>query len=235
MFSESAAYYDLIYSEKDYPKECELIDGIIQQHCQSGGNQLLDVACGTGQHLFYLRDRYDVEGLDLDAGLLAIARERCPETAFHEADMVDFDLGEQFDAITVLFSAIGYVQTVPRLNQTLKTLSRHTRTGGVLIVEPWIYPNVWIDGHVAAVFVDVPDLKIARMSISDLEGRTSDLEFHYLVATPAGVEHFTERHRIGLFTHEEYLQAFENAGFSVVFVPDLMPLGRGVYIGVKNN
>jgi hypothetical protein len=81
--------------------------------------------------------------------------------------------------------------------------------------------------------VDQPDLKIARMNKSEVEERVSIMNFHYLVATPAGIEHFTEMHELGLFSHEEYLDAFRASALEVVHDPDPEKLtGRGLYIGV---
>ncbi len=55
----------------------------------------------------------------------------------------------------------------------------------------------------------------------------------YLVATPEGIEHFIERHELGLFSHENYLSAFQASGLDVVYDPDPEKLmGRGVYLGV---
>ena len=43
------------------------------------------------------------------------------------------------------------------------------------------------------------------------------LDFDYLVVTPEGTRHFTERHEAMLFTDEQYRQAFERAGLAVEF------------------
>jgi ubiquinone/menaquinone biosynthesis C-methylase UbiE len=232
MFSQSAAYYDAIYHWKNYEREAEVLRGLILHHSRRPVRTLLDVACGTGQHLAFLREHFAVMGLDLDPGLLAVARQRCPEIEFVEADMVDFDLGQQFDAVTCLFSAIGYVKTVPRLRQAVRSMARHLQPGGVLIIEPWFGPDSWHVGTVHAVFVDQPGLKIARMSISEREDRLSCNEFHYLVATAEGVRHFTERHELGLFTQEEYTQAFSASGLDVMFDFDGLT-GRGLHIGSR--
>ena len=58
MFSKSIAYYDQIYSAKDYRAETDLLVTLIQQHQRTEGKRLLDVACGTGRHLEYLREYY---------------------------------------------------------------------------------------------------------------------------------------------------------------------------------
>jgi SAM-dependent methyltransferase len=233
VFEKSADYYDAIYTtRKDYALESERLRAIIREHKRSDGAALLDVACGTAIHIGHLRRDFAVEGLDLDPRMLAVARRKHPDITFHQASMVDFDLGRHFDAVVCLFAAIAYTLTVPRLRQTLGTLARHTRPGGVVIVEPFIAPERWVDRHVGADFVDEPELKIARMVASRREGAIAILDFHFLVATPDGVKHFTERHDLALFTHEEYLDAFRGAGLAPVHDPEGL-MGRGLYIGVK--
>ncbi len=234
MFTKSEAFYDAIYGTmKDYEHEAQQVHALIQQYKQSPGNALLDVACGTGRHIPFLQRNYTVEGLDLDEHMLAIARKRNPGVLFHHADMVDFDLEHQFDAIVCLFSSIGYTKTVTRLNQALQTMRRHLSPGGVIMIEPWLTPEMYKVGHIAAVFVNEPDLKIARMNKSELGDGVSIMNFHYLVATPEGIEYFTELHELGLFSHEEYLNAFRANGLDVVHDADPEKLmGRGLYIGV---
>src|SRR6266567_1941250 len=73
----------------------------------------------------------------------------------------------------------------------LQTMRRHLNPGGVLLIEPWLAPERFKAGHLSATFVNQPDLKIARMNKGEVEGRLSIMNFHYLVATPAGIEHFT--------------------------------------------
>ena len=232
MFTKSAAFYDAIYSWKNYAAEADTIRGYIAQYQPSGGSTLLDAACGTGQHLHYLREHYAVEGFDLGAEILAVARERCPGVTFYQADMVDFDLGKQYDVITCLFSAIGYAKTVERLNRTLHSIARHLLPGGVALVEPWLTTGQYIPKHVAARFVDLPDLKIARINTALLEDNVSILDFHYLIGTPDGVEYFSERHELALFTDEQYRAAFAGAGLETSLeMPGLD--GRGMYVGVK--
>ena len=234
MFNKSAKYYDAIYkaNSKDYVKESEKLHSLIQQHKKSSGNVLLDVACGTGLHLHYLRQHYQVEGLDLDPEILTIAKKNQPDIPFHQASMVDFDLNKKFDVITCLFSAIGYVETQSRLHQAIQTMTNHLNDGGVLLVEPWFGPGILSTSKVYVVFVDEPDLKIARMNINRVEENISFLDFHYLVATPEGIENFAETHKLSLFTDEEYMQAFQSAKLKTIHDPEGLD-GRGLYIGIK--
>lgn len=232
MFTKSAAFYDAIYSFKDYAAESQLVRQFIDKYKRTSGTVLLDAACGTGQHARDLSQHYQVEGFDLDAALLEVARQRCPGLSFYQADMVDFDLGKQYDILTCLFSAVGYARTADRLDSTLRSFARHLRSGGVALVEPWIAPEDFHDGHLGAVNVDQPELKITRMNLSSVRDGISTLYFHYLVGTPAGVTYFTENHELGLFTDEQYRAAFAAAGLETHF--DKYGLnGRGLYIGIK--
>jgi len=235
VYERQAAFYDAIYAAKgkDYQKEAAQIHEVIERHKRSKGNRLLDVGCGTGGHFPFLSEWYKVEGLDLDGHMLAVAKKRFSDTPFHQGDMVNFSLENQFDAVTCLFSAIGYVKTVDRMQAAIVNMAKHVKPGGVLVVEPWFSPDQWTAGRPSAAFVDKPDLKIARVNISELEDNVSIIKFHFLVATSGKVEDFTELHELGLFTREQYLQGFEMAGMKVEYDPQGIT-GRGLYIGLKS-
>ena len=234
MFTMSAHLYDLIYLTrgKNYEAEAKSVHELTQAHLKSGGNTLLDVACGTGIHLGYLKNYFDCEGLDLDQKMLDAAQMKMPELKFHQGNMLDFDLGKQFDVVTCLFSSIGYVKTVPNLKKAVSNMCRHLKPGGVLVIEPWFTPEDWHPGKVHATFVDEPELKLARINTSGQEGLLSFFVFHYLVGTPEGVEHFEERHELGLFTIDEYKLALSDNDLDVVHDPDWLNF-RGLYLGLK--
>jgi SAM-dependent methyltransferase len=231
VFSRSAHIYDAIYASiRDYPQEAAELDRLIQAR-RPGAKRLLDVACGTGMHLEQLASKYEVEGLDAEPAMLAVARERLPDAAFHEGDMASFDLGKRFDAVVCMFSSIGYAKTEERLRAAIASMARHLDPGGVLVVEPWLTPDVWKTPHLGSVFVDEPELKIARMNGAEREDGVSVVEFHYLVGTLEAVDHFRERHELGLFSIEQQLAAFQAAGLAVEHDPQ-GPMGRGLYVGI---
>jgi SAM-dependent methyltransferase len=233
VFTGSAAFYDAVYGFKDYAAEAARLRDFLERRLGAGAPAtLLDVACGTGNHLEQLRRWYAVEGLDADARLLAVAAERLPGVPLHLGDMTGFDLGREFGAVTCLFSSIGYVRTGARLRRAVASLARHVAPGGVLAVEPWFDPENYRPGGPHALFVDQPDLKLARMNVSVAADGVSVLDFHYLLATPAGVKHFTEHHELGLFTREEYEAAFRAAGLRVEYDAEGL-IGRGLYLGTR--
>jgi ubiquinone/menaquinone biosynthesis C-methylase UbiE len=233
MFSKTARYYDKIYSFKDYESEVERLLPLIHEHLHSEGDRLLDVACGTGRHIEYLKERFAVEGLDISEELLEIARMRNPLVPFHVGDMLDFDLGSRFDVVTCLFGSIGYVRTLDNLTRAITCMARHLVPGGVLLIEPWFTPDAWHPGTVHAMLIDEPDLKIARVNTSFMKGRISFLDLHHLIGTPEGTEHIVEHHELGLFETDEIRTVLSKAGLTVTY--DRYGLmGRGLFIGERS-
>jgi SAM-dependent methyltransferase len=235
MYTESAHLYDTIYLSqgKDYAAEARRIHELAGQYQKSLGNSLLDVACGTGFHAGYLSKFYQVEGVDLDEQMLVVAREKHFGLLFQAGDMRTFDLGRQFDVITCLFSAIGYMKNAAQLHQAVGNMGKHLKPGGVLFIEPWFTPETWHPGSVHTTFVDQPDLKIVRMNLSERKDNLSFFTLHFLVGTPQGVEYFSEYHELALFTHAEYLDSFRANNLDVSY-DEAGLYGRGLYIGKKS-
>ena len=232
MFNKSEPFYDAIYAWKDYKAEAARLKQLIAAHKISTGLALLDVACGTGGHIPHLSDTFAIEGVDLDLAMLEIAKEKHADIPFHHGDMVDFDLGRQFDVVVSLFSSIGYLRTSDRLALAVANMARHVRPGGVLIIEPFFSPEAWMPRTRApgANLVDNPDITIVRMTDWVREGNLVKSTFHYLIGTAIGVEHFTETHEMALFTFEEHRDAFTAAGMDVTH-DEFGLMGRGLYIG----
>lgn len=228
MYEDSAKYYDVIYGSKDYAGEARAIAELIAQEVPVA-RRVLDVACGTHEHVRTLKNRFQVDGVDITGPFLEIARSKNPDGRYVEADMRDFDMGKTYDAVLCLFSAIGYMLTPEDLDRALANFARHVRPGGLIAVEPWFAPDAWRAGRPAMRAVDTDDLKIARLNTSKVEGPISVVEFYYLVADGNGVSHFVEEHRLRLYGRAEMEAAFRNCGEPVTYLPDWVG-GRGLYI-----
>ncbi len=228
MFLESSELYDAIYHFKNYARECERLRALIEDGAP-GARTMLDVACGTGEHAKFLKDHYALDGVDLNENYLRAARLKNPAGRYTRADMTDFDLATAYDAVTCLFSAIGYARTIERMNRAIACMARHVKPGGVLIVEPWLTPDNWNRGTSFIHTGEIGAEKVCRMSHSGREGNLSILLLHYLRSRPDGIEHYSERHELGLFTRDEMTGAFESAKMEVAYDAEGL-MGRGLYI-----
>ena len=228
MFSRTQDLYDAVYSWKDYPREARVLRETISREGIADGASFLDVACGTGAHIPHLRFAYEIEGMDLDPGMLQIAREKNPGIAFHRGDMTNFDLGKKFDVVACLFSSIAYARTPERLAAAIAAMAAHMKPSGVMFIEPFVSPEKWNGYTPNGQYVD-HSIKICRMSYFERAGREIALTFHYLVSRPEGVEYLTEKHDIGLFSDADYQAAFAAAGL-IARHDEVGLMRRGAYI-----
>ncbi|WP_262056242.1 class I SAM-dependent methyltransferase [Streptomyces sp. STR69] len=92
----------------------------------------LDAACGTGRHTAYLHELgHQVTGVDASPEMLARARERLPDVAFHEADLHRLPLPD--DAVDTVVCALALTH-VPELAPVLREFARVLRPGGHLVI-----------------------------------------------------------------------------------------------------
>ena len=72
-------------------------------------SSLLELGCGTGSYLSYLSKFYKVCGIDSSLNMLAIARNKLPNTPLYNNDMSSFQFTESFDAIICLTDTINHL------------------------------------------------------------------------------------------------------------------------------
>jgi ubiquinone/menaquinone biosynthesis C-methylase UbiE len=166
-YKELARYYDLIYTFKDYQKEAEKVQTIIEKFKKSEGHELLDVACGTAKHLLFLQDSYQCTGVDMSDEMLEIAKRKLPHLEFREENMIHMRLEKQFDIITCLFSSIGYVKIWKNLQKTWETFAFHLKKGGVAVVEPWFIREQYKIGLPCMTTYEDENIKIARLNVAN--------------------------------------------------------------------
>lgn len=98
------------------------------------GSRVLDAGCGTGRVAIELarRGRAHVVGVDLDEGMLAIARAKAPELTWHLADLADLDLGETFDLVLAAGNVLVLLEPGTEA-EVVRRLGAHLRPGGLLV------------------------------------------------------------------------------------------------------
>lgn len=231
-YRQSAEWYDRIYSHigKDYRAEADVVDGIIRARCPSA-NSLLDVGCGTGLHLEHFASMYDdVVGLDLDTGFVVRAQKRGCNAVV--GDMRSFNLDRKFDAVTCLFSAVGHVGEADDLDAAIACMAAHLVPGGVLVVEPWILSEDWIDGKYGVEIAEGSGSTLIRVNHSMSDGNVSVCNFAWTECTSSGIQRMDEVLRLTRYTHDEYKRAFERAHLTAYFDASGCNAGRrGLWIG----
>ena len=164
---ETAASYDHLASHWNSEKFCRA-NGI-DQHKRalrfvSEKVSAIDVGCGSSGRIIdlLLSENFSVEGLDISAEMIRLAKQRHPHVVFHHADICEWSFSQKYDFV----SAWDSVWHVPLAQQghVLTKLCDALNPNGVLI-----YTTGGLDrpDHITNPFLGQP-LYTAAWGISDL-------------------------------------------------------------------
>jgi len=128
-----APHYDAVTG--DSATEAAFIHDIIERrHGQAA--TLLDLACGTGGITALLAGAYQVSGLDISPGMLALAREKLPRgTQLYLADMTGFRLDARFDVIVCAYQGLNHLLSLAAWQSSFDCACDHLNDGGLLVFD----------------------------------------------------------------------------------------------------
>ena len=96
----------------------------------------LDLGCGTGVLCRILNETgIAVRGMDLSAGMIAIAREESPHIPYEVANMVTYRPAGQFDLITCTGDALNHIHDLSAVAQIFRNVYDYTAPGGYFIFD----------------------------------------------------------------------------------------------------
>lgn len=162
VFNTYAAYYDLIYQDKDYEKESKYILDLLHKYNFEHGD-ILELGCGTGKHASFLANwGFKLHGIDCSESMIEIANSEFKnENAYFEVgDVRTFRADKSFDIVLSMFHVASYQSTNQDLNDMFLTASENLILGGILIFDFWYGP---------AVLHNLPTSRIKKMKNSEIE------------------------------------------------------------------
>ena len=227
VFGNYAAYYNLLYKEKDYSGETEYVLSLLDKYA-AGADSILELGCGTGKHARLLAETgKHVCGVDMSESMLEQAELQKADLAqgsldFHHCDIRTFKKDEKFDAAISLFHVMSYQTDDHSLHQALTTARTHLKEGGLFIMDCWYGP---------AVLNEEPEIRIRRLEdehihvtriaepVHHRDKKVVDVHFDLFIRDKKNnsIEELTEKHPMRYFTVEELEAAFEKAGFKMEF------------------
>ncbi|NLY52806.1 MAG: class I SAM-dependent methyltransferase [Firmicutes bacterium] len=156
-----ARYYDQLMDEVDYDYWCEYVLGLVERAEGSvgggggagegsrespvfsswlKGKRVLDLACGTGQFAYRLRQRgLVVTAVDYSPEMLAIAEERARtkglDITFICQDMRRLELPYTYDLVLCLCDSLNYLLEIEDLALALENAAKVLKPGGHFIFD----------------------------------------------------------------------------------------------------
>jgi len=117
----------LAASGDDVHGEANFVTGLVDPPAR-----VLDAGCGTGRVAIRLAELgYDVVGVDLDASMLAMAREEAPQLDWRVGDLAVLDTGQTYDVVLVAGNTIPLLEP-GTLGSAAERLAAHLAEDGLL-------------------------------------------------------------------------------------------------------
>ena len=227
--NEGASYhhfaiaYDELMSEAPYEKWLAFFEAKTKALAGSVEN-VLDVGCGTGILAIQLAGKgFRVVGVDLSENMLAIATGKALEqnidVTFIEQDMRDLQLGQTFSVITAFCDVINYLKTFEDVEQTFRSIYEHLDHGGLFLFDVHsVYKIDYVFNGASFCAADDELSYIWECYEGPVE-HSVDHELSFFVLENSDLyRRFDEVHHQRTFERDEYVQALEKSGFTLISV-----------------
>ncbi|MDD1656061.1 MAG: methyltransferase domain-containing protein [Methanomicrobiales archaeon] len=217
--------YDLLYRNKDYDAECQLLRRIFLLYGHGETRSVLDLGCGTGSHALRLaRMGYRVTGVDLSPHMLSLAGEKARAQGLSlpliPGDIRTIRVEGTFDAAVMMFAVLGYQTGDDDVRAALGNARRHLRKGGLFVADIWYGPAVLAQRPGERTLeMPAPGGKILRESSGRLDEKEHLCHVHFrLQEVHAGRQASVteEEHRMRYFFPRELEDFLSRAGFALL-------------------
>jgi ubiquinone/menaquinone biosynthesis C-methylase UbiE len=132
--------YFLVFPAAILEETARQVEGLVRLLDLPACARVLDLACGWGRIALPLAQRgYRVTGLDLSEAFLAKGRRDAREAGLHvdfrRGDMREIPFVDEFDAVIMMWSAFGALESDEEDQKVLDAVARALRPGGRFLIE----------------------------------------------------------------------------------------------------
>jgi SAM-dependent methyltransferase len=217
--------YEVIYPEPhdETPSMCRRM---FSRYMRAPPASILDIGCGTGRDLASLsRDGADCLGVDFLPEMVEFARKMRPQLRFEVGDMRSLRVGQTFDVVLCMGSALMYSLTDGDLRATFRTFAAHAHPGTLLVLDLNNAASYLAGGGFVAereIRVDAPSFRavarvkntldrrrqmLVRTRVWNIQGREEIVDHcQYRLILPAELEHLASEvgfRVVGIFDNKE--------------------------------
>lgn len=235
-YAHRAYYEDLLvqrhprFTEAN-KRELNFIDYAFKTHATRPIKKVLDVACGSGRHVFGLAKLgYECTGIDYTPERVQIAEKRAKRDGvavkLHQGDATQLNYENEFDAVLALY-ILFLLPSDDDVLKTLKGVYRSLRKGGILLCNignPLYAGDSWFSLQTIYKGLNVVEDRAPGIHSTEI-ARLRDFDPMHAVAwwqetstieTPEGIHVFRDRERLRLFTYWDIVHYLKAVGFKEV-------------------
>ncbi|HOP29816.1 MAG TPA: class I SAM-dependent methyltransferase [Spirochaetota bacterium] len=219
LYKELAEYYFAIEANhRNIIYDIHLIGTHLKKYSEPS---VLDLGCGTGEHLNAVK-QFGVKkcvGVDNSPEMLEVARERFPEgIKFLNMNFRSFDFYQEFDLIMSLFGSIAYITNERDVDTFFWNTWRALKPGGTGIFEIWnSVPVKKIRSkplsHVSkTTYHDAIIERERGFELIDEAKSISEVTYRYRVYSRKGSLTYNDTHTMRAFTLDEVKKFISDNG-----------------------
>ncbi len=210
-----ASIYDDIMGAVPYGFWYDYLNEILRYY-QIKPRKILDLACGTGSmSMLFLRDGYQVTGLDISADMLNVARKKASEKSgqvnFVEADLRDFIFQRKYDLAFSLFDSLNYILDLESLQRVFSNVFNTLSDEGIFIFD-MNTPKRLMSIKPGSTVINGEDYSCIWEDIIDRERLRWKVKLKIYLKNKG--EYFEELHQETAYKIEEVVEKLQEAGFS---------------------
>jgi SAM-dependent methyltransferase len=239
LYQELAEWYPLLTPVADYAEEAAFYLSLFESHCDRSPRTLLDLGSGGGHNAAHLKSGLSCTLVDLAPAMLSLSRRLNPECEHIQGDMRSIRLGRAFDCI-MLHDAVSYMTSRDDLAKAITTAFVHTAPGGVALFQPDFVRETFQEGTETGGSDDdgraLRYLEWRWAPASNSSTHVTDIA--YMLRDEQGATRVLhDRHRMGLFSRNDWLDMIAEAGFRPIAVPfhhsSHCGSGHDVFLGLR--
>ena len=238
LYRDLAEWFHLLTPPENYAEEAAFYREMLVLESRRDLRTVLELGSGGGNNASYLKQHFKMTLVDLSEPMLAISRRLNPECEHLRGDMRNVRLDRRFDAVFI-HDAISYLTTEDDLARAIETAFIHCLPGGAALFAP-DYTRETFQPSTSHGGKDEGDRGLRYLEWvwdPDPDDPNYIMEMVYLMKDGEKVTCQRDRHLMGLFSNDKWLQLIGDAGFIAGTAENQLdedpPVGLRVFLGVK--